>query len=82
MVTNKEDIQVASSTILVKTEAPGIVRQALSVLPGIVLLGIVGLSGKFIEQSLVRYSKAHHLTLPNIEYVLWAILIGSLISNT
>ena len=73
---------MASSTVIVKTEAPGVVRQALSVLPGIVLLGIVGLSGKFIEQSLARYSKAHHLTLPNVEYVLWAILLGSLISNT
>jgi len=29
-----------------------------------------------------HYGKAHHLVLPNIEYVLWAILIGLVISNT
>ena len=29
-----------------------------------------------------RYAKAHHLVIPNIEYVLWAILIGLVISNT
>jgi uncharacterized integral membrane protein (TIGR00698 family) len=40
------------------------------------------MAGKLIEQSLARYSKAHHLVIPNIEYVLWAILIGMLISNT
>jgi uncharacterized integral membrane protein (TIGR00698 family) len=28
------------------------------------------------------YAKAHHWTFPNIEYVLWAILIGLVISNT
>ena len=42
----------------------------------------VGYVGKFIEQSVARYGKAHHLVLPNIEYVLWAILLGLVISNT
>jgi uncharacterized integral membrane protein (TIGR00698 family) len=51
-------------------------------LPGIGLLAVVGLAGKFIEQFIARYGKAHHLVLPNIEYVLWAILIGLVISNT
>jgi uncharacterized integral membrane protein (TIGR00698 family) len=51
-------------------------------LPGIGLLAVVGFAGKFIEQSIARYGKAHHLVLPNIEYVLWAILIGVLIANT
>lgn len=46
------------------------------------LLAAVGYAGKFIEQFLAHYGKAHHLTLPNIEYVLWAILIGFAISNT
>ena len=48
----------------------------LDLLPGIALLAAVGFAGKFVEQSIARYGKAHHLTLPNIEYVLWAILIG------
>jgi uncharacterized integral membrane protein (TIGR00698 family) len=51
-------------------------------LPGIGLLAVVGLAGKFIEQSIARYGKTHHVVLPNIEYVLWAILIGLVISNT
>ena len=51
-------------------------------LPGIGLLTIVGLAGKVLEKSIATYSKAHHLVIPNIEYVLWAILIGLLISNT
>lgn len=56
--------------------------QMFKLVPGIILLAVIGYGGKVIEQSLARYSKAHHLTLPNIEYVLWAILIGLLISNT
>jgi uncharacterized integral membrane protein (TIGR00698 family) len=54
----------------------------LALVPGVLLLAAVGYAGKFIEQSIGRYGKAHHLVLPNIEYVLWAILIGLLISNT
>ena len=64
------------------TGAPGTLRNLLGMLPGIALLAAVGYGGKFIEQSIARYGKAHHLILPNIEYVLWAILIGLLISNT
>ena len=54
----------------------------LTLLPGIALLFAVGYAGKFLEQFIARYGKAHHLTLPNIEYVLWAILIGLVIANT
>ncbi|MFL6429714.1 MAG: YeiH family protein [Acidobacteriaceae bacterium] len=54
----------------------------LRLLPGLLLLAAVGLAGKVIEQSIARYGKAHHLTLPNIEYVLWAILIGLVLANT
>jgi uncharacterized integral membrane protein (TIGR00698 family) len=54
----------------------------LGLVPGVLLLAAVGYSGKFIEQSIARYGKANHIVLPNIEYVLWAILIGLLISNT
>ncbi len=55
----------------------GIVR----LLPGILLLAAVGYAGKFLEKFLNSYAKAHHWTFPNIEYVLWAILIGLVISN-
>ncbi|MDW5266053.1 MULTISPECIES: YeiH family protein [Acidobacteriaceae] len=54
----------------------------LGLIPGILLLAVVGYAGKFIEQFISRYGKAHHLILPNIEYVLWAILIGLIIANT
>src|SRR5215469_527458 len=51
-------------------------------LPGIALLAAIGLLGKFIEQKIALYGKTHHLHLPNIEYVLWAILIGVVVANT
>jgi uncharacterized integral membrane protein (TIGR00698 family) len=51
-------------------------------LPGVLLLAAIGWLGKFAEQSISAYAKAHHMHLPNIEYVLWAILIGLVIGNT
>jgi uncharacterized integral membrane protein (TIGR00698 family) len=53
----------------------------LSLVPGILLLAVIGYAGKVIEKSVNTYGKTHHLILPNIEYVLWAILIGLVISN-
>ncbi len=54
----------------------------LALVPGVLLLFAVGYAGKWIEQFIARYGKSHHVVLPNIEYVLWAILIGLVISNT
>lgn len=51
-------------------------------IPGIVLLAALGYAGKFTEQSITAYGKAHHVALPNIEYVLWAIIFGLAIANT
>lgn len=51
-------------------------------LPGLALLVVIGLAGKITEQSIAAYGKAHHTALPNIEYVMWAILYGLIISNT
>src|SRR5579864_7888409 len=56
--------------------------QFLRLVPGIALLAAVGYAGKLLEQNVGKYAKAHHWTFPNIEYVLWAILLGLLISNT
>ena len=50
-------------------------------IPGVALLGVIGLAGKLLEKNINAYTKANHLTFPNIEYVLWAILIGLVISN-
>jgi len=57
-------------------------RRLVEPIPGIALLAAIGLLGKFIEQRIALYGKTHHLHLPNIEYVLWAILIGLLVANT
>ena len=54
----------------------------LRLIPGIVLLAAIGYAGKFLEQHLGAYAKSHHWIFPNIEYVLWAILLGLFISNT
>src|SRR5882724_5639176 len=56
--------------------------QFLKVIPGVLLLAAVGYAGKLPEANVGKYAKAHHWTFPNIEYVLWAILIGLAISNT
>ncbi len=53
-----------------------------ALLPGIALLAVVGYAGKFVEHAINTYTKANHITFPNIEYVLWAILFGVLIANT
>src|SRR4030081_2246419 len=56
--------------------------QFLKIIPGVLLLGAVGSAGKLLEQNVGKFAKVHHWTFPNIEYVLWAILIGLAISNT
>jgi uncharacterized integral membrane protein (TIGR00698 family) len=51
-------------------------------LPGVLLLIAVGLLGKYSEIWWLALAKHEHWTVPDIEYVLWAILIGLLITNT
>jgi len=72
-------------TITVVPDAPARASQArriAAVIPGIALLAVVGYAGKLAEQSIAAYGRAHHVTLPNIEYVLWAIIFGLVVSNT
>jgi len=53
------------------------------VLPGTALLFGVGLLGKALEHALSLLRAGHPAwPLPHIEYVLWAIILGLLISNT
>jgi uncharacterized integral membrane protein (TIGR00698 family) len=54
----------------------------IRLLPGIGLLALIGYAGKLTEAALRDYGKSHHLALPNLEYVLWAILFGLIVSNT
>lgn len=65
-----------------QSQAANPLPKILGLVPGIALLAGIGFLGKVIEQSLNAYAKAHHLHVPNIEYVLWAILIGLVVSNT
>src|SRR5271155_988795 len=54
----------------------------LGLLPGIALLFVVGYAGKFFPPFHTPWTKPRHITFPNIEYVLWAILFGIVIANT
>src|SRR5437588_9194460 len=54
----------------------------LRLLPGVALLFSIGYAGKLAEQLLRDYGKAHHLALPNVEYVLWAIVFRLIVANT
>jgi uncharacterized integral membrane protein (TIGR00698 family) len=56
--------------------------QVLRLAPGVLLLAAIGYAGKVLEQSINGWAKAHHHVIPNIEYVLWAIAIGLVLSNT
>src|SRR5260370_7283472 len=73
---------MASSAALpqVRPVNPGL--QFVKVIPGVLLLAVIGYAGKLLEGNVGKYAKAHHWTFPNIEYVLWAILLGLVISNT
>jgi uncharacterized integral membrane protein (TIGR00698 family) len=73
---------MAASTSLTRAESDNRWLNSLRIVPGILLLAGIGYAGKILERSVNAYAKAHHWTFPNIEYVLWAILIGLVISNT
>jgi uncharacterized integral membrane protein (TIGR00698 family) len=73
---------VSSSIALPSIAVQNPLSRFLRLLPGVALLGAIGFAGKVLEQSINRYVKAHHIVFPNIEYVLWAIVIGLLIANT
>ncbi|WP_083913861.1 YeiH family protein [Nocardia concava] len=61
---------------------PLTLTRLLSYVPGILLLIAVGVLGKYAQTWWNTTAKHNHWTVPDIEYVLWAILIGLLITNT
>jgi uncharacterized integral membrane protein (TIGR00698 family) len=69
--------EAAQGAVRVEVRPTGFVE----LIPGILLLGVIGFAGKVTEQSIAAYGASHHIALPNIEYVLWAILYGLIISN-
>ncbi len=54
----------------------------IGTLPGIALLFGIGLLGKLLEHAFSILRTQHHLRLPQIEYVLWAIILGLVVSNS
>jgi uncharacterized integral membrane protein (TIGR00698 family) len=72
---------MSASISIPQVESQSPVSNVLLLVPGILLLAAIGYAGKVIEKSVNTYARAHHLLFPNIEYVLWAIVIGLLISN-
>jgi uncharacterized integral membrane protein (TIGR00698 family) len=73
---------VAQTRTLNLAGPSNLVRRFAALIPGLLLLAAVGYAGKLIEQSIAAYTRSHHLTFPNIEYVLWAIVLGLVIANT
>ncbi len=73
---------MSSSIALPNVAVQNPLSRILRLVPGVALLAAIGFAGKVLEQSINRYVKAHHIVFPNIEYVLWAIVIGLLIANT
>lgn len=64
------------------SEATFTTTNLLAYVPGVLLLVVVGLLGKYAQIGWNALAKHEHWTVPDIEYVLWAILIGLLITNT
>ena len=76
MSKNGGSTEIMASSIALpqaRTEQPAL--GLLRLIPGVLLLAAVGYAGKLLEKNVGAYAKAHHWTFPNIEYVLWAILI-------
>ncbi|CAM5741416.1 YeiH family protein [Mycolicibacterium aubagnense] len=57
-------------------------RRFFDYLPGLLLLVAVGLAGKSAEVGWLALAKHQHWRVPDIEYVLWAIVFGLAITNT
>ena len=66
----------------IAARVPSPSRRILAVFPGVVLLFAIGLLGKLLEHVFTVLRTEHHILLPQIEYVLWAIILGLIISNT
>lgn len=72
---------MATSIAVSPLESKRAAFHTLELIPGVLLLAVIGYAGKFLEKFLNTYAKAHHWVFPNVEYVLWAIIIGLAFSN-
>jgi uncharacterized integral membrane protein (TIGR00698 family) len=58
-----------------------LVVRTIRILPGLALLFAIGYPAKWLEGLLRTIGRTEHIALPNIEYVLWAIIFGLVIGN-
>jgi uncharacterized integral membrane protein (TIGR00698 family) len=72
---------MADAIVLPQNPPISLRSRFLRLMPGVALLAAIGFAGKLLERNVNTYAKTHHFPFPNIEYVLWAILIGLVISN-
>jgi uncharacterized integral membrane protein (TIGR00698 family) len=72
---------MSKETALPLPESSSWINRLGQLIPGVLLLFVVGYAGKLTEFAIKNYAKANGLVLPNIEYVLWAILFGLIIRN-
>ncbi|PBA55128.1 YeiH family protein [Mycobacterium intracellulare] len=80
MVTGVSTVRVEPAETSAETTFTS--TRPLDYVPGIVLLVGVGVLGKYAQIWWNALAKHQHWTVPDIEYVLWAIVIGLLITNT
>ena len=71
---------MAQGTVLTREQPIGLPQQIGRLIPGVVLLFVLGYLGKLVQVSIKSYGVSHHLALPDIEYVLWAIIFGLIIA--
>jgi uncharacterized integral membrane protein (TIGR00698 family) len=72
---------MADAIVIPQNPSISLHSRFLRLIPGVALLAAIGFAGKLLEKNVNLYAKSHHFAFPNIEYVLWAILIGLFISN-
>lgn len=75
-------VTAQSSSPVVESDSIFTSRRPLDYVPGLALLIAVGLVGKYAQRWWLALGHHLHTPVPDIEYVLWAIVIGLLIRNT
>ena len=71
----------SSPAELAATTTPLKPASVFALLPGIALLFGIGLLGKALQNISTVLRTRYHLPVPQIEYVLWAIILGLAVSN-
>jgi len=58
--------ETRTDTLAYSVDAARQLPRWAQLIPGTLLLAVVGFAGKVTEQSIADYGRSHHLTLPNI----------------